>query len=226
MHKGHDDSTFSGPSSLFVKRYTQVLQTINLKEGLGTLRLTQHLTTRADDSHAPSVALHDPNTETLFKAALSVSTISAPFTRPRCPPPSSRPASLPSWLLSRLHSLLPTIGRRTSCFVRCGPCKAACYPHCKQSKRQLLMARVRRLPLIAAKNISLRAQYAFASKTHKLPRVPRRLSIKVTKEHASPTISYSFAPPRTYYPIRGFYCSAHHTFPRWSLRATALATSP
>ena len=58
-HKGHDDLTSSPPSSDLspaVSPESPPLCAGNWKQGLRSLRdLTQHLTTRADDNHAPPV---------------------------------------------------------------------------------------------------------------------------------------------------------------------------
>src|SRR6185503_10051312 len=58
-HKGHDDLTSSPPSSELtpaVSYESPALSAGNIGRGLRSLRdLTQHLTTRADDSHAPPV---------------------------------------------------------------------------------------------------------------------------------------------------------------------------
>ncbi len=58
-HKGHDDLTSSPPSSALtaaVPRGFPASPDGNTRRGLRSLRdLTQHLTTRADDSHAPPV---------------------------------------------------------------------------------------------------------------------------------------------------------------------------
>ena len=60
-HKGHDDLTSSPPSSDLspaVSPESPPLCAGNWKQGLRSLRdLTQHLTTRADDNHAPPVSL-------------------------------------------------------------------------------------------------------------------------------------------------------------------------
>ena len=60
-HKGHDDLTSSPPSSDLspaVSPESPPLCAGNWKQGLRSLRdLTQHLTTRADDNHAPPVLL-------------------------------------------------------------------------------------------------------------------------------------------------------------------------
>eukprot|EP01026_Neomeris_dumetosa_P005051 TRINITY_DN1138_c0_g1_i1.p3 TRINITY_DN1138_c0_g1~~TRINITY_DN1138_c0_g1_i1.p3 ORF type:complete len:137 (-),score=9.47 TRINITY_DN1138_c0_g1_i1:504-914(-) len=59
-HKGHDDLTSSPPSSGLspaVSLECPALPDGNQQRGLRSLRdLTQHLTTRADDSHAPPVS--------------------------------------------------------------------------------------------------------------------------------------------------------------------------
>ena len=59
--KGHDDLTSSPPSSVFstaVSPESPTLLAGNWQQGLRSLRdLTQHLTTRADDNHAPPVSL-------------------------------------------------------------------------------------------------------------------------------------------------------------------------
>src|SRR5690625_5337757 len=56
-HKGHDDLTSSPPSSELtpaVSHESPPSRAGNMEQGLRSLRdLTQHLTTRADDSHAP-----------------------------------------------------------------------------------------------------------------------------------------------------------------------------
>src|SRR4029450_2163163 len=58
-HKGHDDLTSSPPSSELtpaVSYESPPLCAGNIGQGLRSLRdLTQHLTTRADDNHAPPV---------------------------------------------------------------------------------------------------------------------------------------------------------------------------
>src|SRR5690606_39973129 len=58
-HKGHDDLTSSPPSSELtpaVSHESPPSRAGNMERGLRSLRdLTQHLTTRADDSHAPPV---------------------------------------------------------------------------------------------------------------------------------------------------------------------------
>ena len=58
--KGHDDLTSSPPSSVFstaVSPESPTLLAGNWQQGLRSLRdLTQHLTTRADDNHAPPVS--------------------------------------------------------------------------------------------------------------------------------------------------------------------------
>src|SRR6476620_12660056 len=58
-HKGHDDLTSSPPSSGLspaVSHESPTLLAGNMGQGLRSLRdLTQHLTARADDSHAPPV---------------------------------------------------------------------------------------------------------------------------------------------------------------------------
>src|SRR5665647_2642341 len=58
-HKGHDDLTSSPPSSELtpaVSYESPPLRAGNIERGLRSLRdLTQHLTTRADDNHAPPV---------------------------------------------------------------------------------------------------------------------------------------------------------------------------
>ena len=60
-HKGHDDLTSSPPSSELspaVSPESPTLLAGNWQQGLRSLRdLTQHLTTRADDNHAPPVLL-------------------------------------------------------------------------------------------------------------------------------------------------------------------------
>ena len=60
-HKGHDDLTSSPPSSELspaVSPESPTLLAGNWQQGLRSLRdLTQHLTTRADDNHAPPVSL-------------------------------------------------------------------------------------------------------------------------------------------------------------------------
>ena len=60
-HKGHDDLTSSPPSSELspaVLIESSSLHVSNYQQGLRSLRdLTQHLTTRADDNHAPPVLL-------------------------------------------------------------------------------------------------------------------------------------------------------------------------
>ena len=60
-HKGHDDLTSSPPSSELspaVLPESPPLRAGNWQQGLRSLRdLTQHLTTRADDNHAPPVLL-------------------------------------------------------------------------------------------------------------------------------------------------------------------------
>ena len=59
-HKGHDDLTSSPPSSSLQRQSRQSPQPNagNWQQGLRSLRdLTQHLTTRADDNHAPPVSL-------------------------------------------------------------------------------------------------------------------------------------------------------------------------
>ena len=60
-HKGHDDLTSSPPSSELspaVLIESSSLHVSNYQQGLRSLRdLTQHLTTRADDNHAPPVSL-------------------------------------------------------------------------------------------------------------------------------------------------------------------------
>src|SRR4029450_11147655 len=67
-HKGHDDLTSSPPSSGLspaVSHESPTLLAGNMRRGLRSLRdLTQHLTTRADDSHAPPVYL--PRRESVF----------------------------------------------------------------------------------------------------------------------------------------------------------------
>ena len=59
--KGHDDLTSSPPSSELstaVSPESPTLLAGNWQQGLRSLRdLTQHLTTRADDNHAPPVSL-------------------------------------------------------------------------------------------------------------------------------------------------------------------------
>src|SRR5690606_25336695 len=64
-HKGHDDLTSSPPSSELtpaVSHESPPSRAGNMGQGLRSLRdLTQHLTTRADDSHAPPV--HQPQRE-------------------------------------------------------------------------------------------------------------------------------------------------------------------
>ena len=59
-HKGHDDLTSSPPSSELspaVLPESPPLRAGNWQQGLRSLRdLTQHLTTRADDNHAPPVS--------------------------------------------------------------------------------------------------------------------------------------------------------------------------
>ena len=59
-HKGHDDLTSSPPSSELspaVSPESPPLRAGNWQQGLRSLRdLTQHLTTRADDNHAPPVS--------------------------------------------------------------------------------------------------------------------------------------------------------------------------
>jgi len=56
--RGHDDLTSSPPSSELtpaVSHESPPLRAGNMEQGLRSLRdLTQHLTTRADDSHAPT----------------------------------------------------------------------------------------------------------------------------------------------------------------------------
>src|SRR5699024_6563579 len=58
-HKGHDDLTSSPPSSELtpaVSYESPPSRAGNIGQGLRSLRdLTQHLTTRADDNHAPPV---------------------------------------------------------------------------------------------------------------------------------------------------------------------------
>ena len=58
-HKGHDDLTSSPPSSDLSPAVPPEFPPLcagNWKQGLRSLRdLTQHLTTRADDNHAPPV---------------------------------------------------------------------------------------------------------------------------------------------------------------------------
>src|SRR6202041_520723 len=58
-HKGHDDLTSSPPSSELTPAVSYESPTLlagNIGRGLRSLRdLTQHLTTRADDSHAAPV---------------------------------------------------------------------------------------------------------------------------------------------------------------------------
>src|SRR5699024_11183393 len=65
-HKGHDDLTSSPPSSELtpaVSCESPPQRAGNTRQGLRSLRdLTQHLTTRADDNHAPPV--HQPRRET------------------------------------------------------------------------------------------------------------------------------------------------------------------
>ena len=60
-HKGHDDLTSSPPSSELspaVSIESSPSRVSNYGQGLRSLRdLTQHLTTRADDNHAPPVSL-------------------------------------------------------------------------------------------------------------------------------------------------------------------------
>ena len=60
-HKGHDDLTSSPPSSELspaVLIESSTLLVSNYQQGLRSLRdLTQHLTTRADDNHAPPVSV-------------------------------------------------------------------------------------------------------------------------------------------------------------------------
>ena len=60
-HKGHDDLTSSPPSSELspaVLLEFSALPVSNQSQGLRSLRdLTQHLTTRADDNHAPPVSV-------------------------------------------------------------------------------------------------------------------------------------------------------------------------
>ena len=75
-HKGHDDLTSSPPSSAFsaaVPRESPALPAGNTGQGLRSLRdLTQHLTARADDSHAPPV-FSPPKRGTCFQAFRSMS---------------------------------------------------------------------------------------------------------------------------------------------------------
>src|SRR6266576_2925508 len=67
-HKGHEDLTSSPPSSDLspaVSYESPSLHAGNIGQGLRSLRdLTQHLTTRADDSHAPPV--HRPRRAAVF----------------------------------------------------------------------------------------------------------------------------------------------------------------
>src|SRR5665647_1485455 len=62
-HIGHDDLTSSPPSSVLSTAVTTECPTLlagNCYQGLRSLRdLTQHLTTRADDNHAPPVVAFD-----------------------------------------------------------------------------------------------------------------------------------------------------------------------
>ena len=70
-HKGHDDLTSSPPSSELspaVSPESSPLRVSNWKQGLRSLRdLTQHLTTRADDNHAPPVSAVPKKSPTLLR---------------------------------------------------------------------------------------------------------------------------------------------------------------
>src|SRR5699024_629678 len=73
-HKGHDDMTSSPPSSELTPAVSYEFppsRAGNIERGLRSLRdLTQHLTTRADDNHAPPV--HQPQREHLFPSVSGV----------------------------------------------------------------------------------------------------------------------------------------------------------
>ena len=73
-HKGHDDLASSPPSSELtpaVSHESPPSRAGNMEQGLRSLRdLTQHLTTRADDNHAPPVAVSRRKSSSLSRSLL------------------------------------------------------------------------------------------------------------------------------------------------------------
>src|SRR5690606_41527190 len=92
-HTGHDDLTSSPPASELtpaVSHASPALPAGNIGQGLRSLRdLTQHLTTRADDSHAPPVPdarRHPPSLEDYRRCQTQVRFFALHRINPHAPP--------------------------------------------------------------------------------------------------------------------------------------------